>query len=120
MRNISPILIGLIALIAISSCTIRNPIQAFLDIPISKNSSPSKTTLSDSDAHCVSIDNEIIPLLTEVQEGETLAGGNATVNTIAQLLQARTIIDSVVNNEHSATSLVPLYILYRKLKVSLS
>lgn len=121
IRNKSlSILIGLTVLMLLSSCKVREPIQTFLDIPISKNINPSKTTVSENHNPCYSY-GDVIASFDNTQKKENdfqIGSGEVTsANSNYKGHKFWPFTSSVVS-KHSAT--VPLYILYRKLKTEIA
>lgn len=107
---------ALATLIVLSSCTVRKPIQAMLDIPITQNINPNKTALSSLQAQCFSYEADVYTQNFNVREIVKIIPV-AFLNTIVDIDKASLVSDNF--NEYqgiSKGSKTPLYILYKKMK----
>ncbi len=112
-----PLMIALIVLTVLSSCTVRKAIQAQLDVPVERQLNPSKSILTGG-ASCTTTD--ILPAAHPTE----FSGIEFTAFLVPLILNLRLLIAvEPIPFVHTQTvgisDKIPFYILYKKLKIRL-
>jgi len=113
-----PLMIALIVLTVLSSCTVRKAIQAQMDVPVARQLNPSKSILS-AGTFCAATD--VLPAAQQMD----FTGIEFTAFLVPLILNLRFLVHAepapfVHTQTVGITDKIPFYILYKKLKIRLS